>query len=105
VTTRSVTFAPGSRLLIRDEEWLVKSTLPVRNGRGVAVRVVGLSELVRNHEAIFLSELDDIAELKPEETKLVPDDSPQDLLGSRLQTFNHHADLPLTISKAAMDRT
>lgn len=50
----SHTFAPGSRLLIRDEEWLVKSALPVNTG-GTAVRVVGLSELVRNQEAIFLT--------------------------------------------------
>lgn len=70
------TLAPGARLLIRDEEWLVKSTLPVRTG-GVAVRVVGLSELVRNHEAVFLTELDRISELKPEQTRLVNDDSPQ----------------------------
>lgn len=69
-------FAPGARLLIRDEEWLVKTALPTNTG-GTAVRVVGLSELVRNHEAIFLTELDKITELKPEETKLVPDDSPQ----------------------------
>ena len=69
-------FAPGARLLIRDEEWLVKTALPTNTG-GTAVRVVGLSELVRNHEAIFLTELDKIVELKPEETNLVADDSPQ----------------------------
>jgi SNF2 family DNA or RNA helicase len=68
--------APGARLLIRDEEWLVKSALPIRTG-GAAVSVVGLSELVHNHEAVFLTELDRITELKPEETKLVDDDSPQ----------------------------
>ena len=69
-------FAPGARLLIRDEEWLVKTALPTNTG-GTAVRVVGLSELVRNHEAIFLTELDKIVEMKPEETQLVGDDSPQ----------------------------
>ncbi len=72
----SHTFAPGSRLLIRDEEWLVKSALPVNTG-GTAVRVVGLSELVRNQEAIFLTKLDKIEELRPEDTRLRPDDSPQ----------------------------
>ncbi len=72
----AVTFAPGSRLLIRDEEWLVKKSLPASTG-GSAVRVVGLSELVRNHEAVFLTNIDTIKELKPEETKLVPDNSPQ----------------------------
>ena len=72
----SQTFAPGSRLLIRDEEWLVQNALPVNTG-GTAVRVTGLSELVRNQEAIFLTKLDKIEELKPEETRLVADDSPQ----------------------------
>jgi len=74
--TGRVTFAPGARILVRDEEWLVKNTLPTNTG-GVAVRAVGLSELVRNHEAVFLSELDRMTELRPEETELVPDDSPR----------------------------
>ncbi len=43
---------------------------------GVSVHVTGLSELVRGKEAIFLSVLDDIRELRPEETKLVHDDTP-----------------------------
>lgn len=72
----ATTFAPGSRLLVRDEEWLVKSALPVNTG-GTAVRVVGLSELVRNQEAVFLTKLDKIEELRPEDTKLRSDDSPQ----------------------------
>ena len=45
----STTFAPGARLIIRDEEWLVESALPVTTG-GTAVRVLGLSELVGNRE-------------------------------------------------------
>jgi len=72
----SSSFAPGARLLIRDEEWVVKTVLPTNTG-GKAVRVVGISELVRNHEAVFLTELDKVVELKPEETQLVPDTSPQ----------------------------
>ncbi|MCP4406692.1 MAG: DEAD/DEAH box helicase, partial [Gammaproteobacteria bacterium] len=72
-----LTFAPGARLLIRDEEWLVKTTLPVRAGSGVAIKVVGLSELVRNHEAVFLSDLEEITELRPQDTRLVTDTSPQ----------------------------
>ena len=69
-------FAPGSRVLVRDEEWLVKSTHPISTG-GAALRVVGLSELVRDHEAMFLTKLEQIQELKPEETELVVDESPQ----------------------------
>ncbi|MBI2569725.1 MAG: DEAD/DEAH box helicase [Candidatus Schekmanbacteria bacterium] len=68
--------APGCRVLARDEEWLVRACLPTRHG-ACAVRVIGLSELVRDHEAIFLSDLDEIAELRPEDTELVLDDSPQ----------------------------
>ena len=41
------------------------------------MRVVGLSELVRGHEVVFLTELDKLAELRPEDTQLVDDDSPQ----------------------------
>ncbi len=69
-------YAPGARLLVRDEEWLVKSTLPLATG-GAAVRVTGLSELVRGREAVFLTALESIAELRPEQTRLVPDASPQ----------------------------
>ena len=68
-------FAAGARVLIRDEEWLVRATAATGTG-GLAVQVTGLSELVRNHEAMFLSELDTIEELRPEETRLVADDSP-----------------------------
>lgn len=69
-------FAPGARVIVRDEEWLVRSTNLVTSG-GSAVRVIGVSELVRNQERIFLTDLDDINEMRLEDTKLVPDDSPQ----------------------------
>jgi len=69
-------FAPGSRVLVRGEEWLVKSTLSTNTG-GNAIRCLGLSELVRNHEALFLTDLDRIEELRPEETILCRDDSAQ----------------------------
>ena len=43
-----------------------------------ALHAVGLSELVKDREAIFLSELErDITILDPVETKLVPDTSPR----------------------------
>ena len=76
MTLNRPTFAPGSRLLIRDEEWMVKTTLPNTSG-GVAIRALGLSELVRGHEAVFLSDLEKIQELRPEKTILAADDSPQ----------------------------
>jgi len=51
--TKQVTFAPGERVLIRDEEWIVQATLPVQAGAGSAEQVVGLSEFVKQHEAVF----------------------------------------------------
>lgn len=73
---RRPTLAPGARVEIRDEEWMVRSA-KWRSPGGLHVHVTGVSELVRGKEAIFLSELDEIRELRPEETKLVADDSPQ----------------------------
>jgi hypothetical protein len=74
-------FAPGARVLVRDEEWLVRSSLPVATG-GYAVRVVGMSELVRNQERSFLTTVEEaigsgIQEMRPEDTDLVADNSPQ----------------------------
>src|SRR2546421_11220850 len=68
--------APGARVVVRDEEWLVRTSVPVATG-GYAVRVVGMSELVRNQERSFLTALDDILEMRPEDTDLVADNSPQ----------------------------
>jgi len=70
------TLAPGARVEIRDEEWMVRTVKPTTFGGG-SVHVVGVSELVRGKEAIFLTTIDDVRELKPEDTALVHDDSPQ----------------------------
>lgn len=67
-------FAPGSRVRVRGEEWAVEKSLPLSTG-GQAVHVRGLTELVRGHQAIFLNTLDDIQPLRPEDTRLVSDDS------------------------------
>ena len=70
------TFAPGARVVVRDEEWIVRSARSTSTG-GTAVHCTGLSELVRNKDAIFLTDLDEIVELRPEETQLVTDPSPR----------------------------
>lgn len=72
----SPTLAPGARVVVRDEEWLVRRTHKATPG-GSAVHVTGLSELVRGKDAIFLTDLDHIEELAPEKTALVTDDSPR----------------------------
>ena len=68
-------FAPGSRVVIRDEEWLVRRIDPAADG-GWLLTCDGISELVRSQSALFLTELEDeIAVLDPEKTELVPDAS------------------------------
>lgn len=69
-------FAPGSRVVIRDEEWLVRRIDPATDG-GWVLTCDGISELVRGQSALFLTALEDeIAVLDPEKTELVPDGSP-----------------------------
>ncbi|MFW5876532.1 MAG: helicase-related protein [Myxococcota bacterium] len=67
-------YPPGSRVRARGEEWAVETCLPVPTG-GYAVHVHGLTELVRHHKAVFLTELDSIEALRPEDTALVADPS------------------------------
>jgi hypothetical protein len=68
-------FAPGARVVVRDAEWLVRRVDRTSTG-GQALTVVGISELVRDKEAVFLDEIDkNIEILDPAETKLVQDTS------------------------------
>lgn len=73
--TRGAAFAAGSTVVIRDEEWLVRSCEAV--GDGWKLSCLGTSELVRDSEATFYAELEsDVVPLNPEDAKLVSDDSP-----------------------------
>jgi superfamily II DNA or RNA helicase len=67
--------APGARIEVRDAEWLVRRVDRTSTG-GYAVHVIGISEIVQDKDAIFLTEIDTgIKVLNPAETKLVPDPS------------------------------
>jgi len=67
--------SPGSRVVIRDEEWLVLRTDPTSDG-GFLLTCDGVSELVRGRSALFLTELEDRIEvLDPANTVLVADAS------------------------------
>ena len=68
------TIAPGSIVVVRDEEWLVTQIEPASDGEFVHVQ--GLSELVRETDAIFSTALDEIVPLDPARAKVVADDSP-----------------------------
>ena len=73
---RDESFAPGARIVVRDAEWLIRRVSRSSTG-GHALHVIGISELVRDREAIFLTEAESSIEiLDPAETSLVPDQSP-----------------------------
>ena len=75
--TPEITFAPGARVLIRDAEWVIRSVDPSAAG-GQQLLCVGVSELVREREAIFLTALEpQIEVLHPAQTTLVRDRSPR----------------------------
>ena len=67
--------APGARVVIRDAEWIVRRVDMITDG---AYQLVcgGVSELVREQEAVYLSTLEQIEVLDPALTRLVPDRSP-----------------------------
>lgn len=70
------TVAPGTRVIIRDAEWLVRSNKVASNGFQV-FEAVGVSDFIQGRQAQFVAELEaDLRVLKPEETGLVQDDSP-----------------------------
>jgi SNF2 family DNA or RNA helicase len=69
-------YAPGARIVVRDAEWLVRQ-VERTDTAGDALKVVGISELVRNREAIFLTQAEkSIQVLDPAKTALVSDNSP-----------------------------
>lgn len=68
--------AAGAQVVVRDEQWLVTQVQQTPSD-GLLVRCIGVSALVRDSEATFFTHLDRIEPLKPEETVLVADQSPQ----------------------------
>lgn len=70
-----VDFAPGMRTIIRDEEWMVKKIETNSLGNKV-LYCIGISPLVKDKEAIFLTDLEQIQIVNPAEVKLIPDSSP-----------------------------
>ena len=67
-------YAPGMRVIIRDEEWLIKK-LETNTLGNKAIYCIGISPLVKDREQIFLSDLEDIVVVNPADVKLVRDTS------------------------------
>lgn len=71
LTAESV--APGSLVVVRDEEWVVTQVAQTQDGTLVTAQ--GLSELVAGTTAQFYSELDEIVPFDPRRTRVVADGS------------------------------
>ncbi|MDI9960209.1 MULTISPECIES: helicase-related protein [unclassified Rhodococcus (in: high G+C Gram-positive bacteria)] len=69
----ALNIAPGSIVVVRDEEWLVTSA--EQGSDGWLVRARGLSELVADTTASFYSSLDHIEVMDPAKTEVVADGS------------------------------
>ena len=69
-----VDYAPGMRTIIRDEEWMIRKC--DRNSFNTyTLQCVGISPLVRDKTAYFLSDLEKITVIDPAKTALIPDNS------------------------------
>ncbi|WP_406284141.1 SNF2-related protein [Embleya sp. NBC_00896] len=68
-------YPPGAQILVRDEEWLVRTATPTKYD-GDKIEAIGVSEFVRDEEAVFFTGIDTgIRLLEPDKTRLVPDTS------------------------------
>lgn len=81
--------APGARVLIRDEEWLVRNANLCDLG-GYGLECLGVSETVRRRDALFLAEIDEVRVLDPLETSLVTSDHSPSQLAVLLKAGTGH---------------
>jgi ERCC4-related helicase len=101
-TTDLSLLAPGARVEVRDEDWLITRVQQTK-ADGLLVRATGLSELVRDQEATFFTTLDDVRPQRPEDTRLVHDDSPGFRRGRLyLEALLRRTPLPITETRPAI---
>lgn len=71
----AVKYAPGMRIIVRGEEWMIKKVETNSLGHQT-LHVIGLSQLVKDYDSIFLVDVEeDIEIVDPAKVTLVPDDS------------------------------
>jgi len=75
IEVTTMDFAPGMRVIIRDEEWMVKK-VEINSLEKKTLHCVGISSLVKDHNAMFLTDIEEIQQVDPAKVKLVADDSP-----------------------------
>ncbi len=71
-----LSFAPGMRIIVRGEEWMIKK-IESNSFGGQTIHAIGLSALVKDKPMRFLVDLEkEIEIVDPTNTRLVADDSP-----------------------------
>lgn len=87
-----VKYAPGMRIIVRGEEWMVKK-VDTNSLGNQTLHVIGLSKLVKNYESRFFVDVeDDIEIVDPAKVTLVPDDSAF-FRKSKVYIVSHRTDL------------
>lgn len=71
-----IEYAPGMRFIIRDEEWMIKK-IDTNEIGAQALNCIGISPLVKDKEAIFLTDLEKIEAVDPTKVRLIRDESPK----------------------------
>lgn len=71
--TDTSTYAVGERVIIRDEEWTVRTVAPATPG--LRLEVTGVSALVRDQEAVFFTAIEHVERLDPAQVQFIPDQS------------------------------
>jgi ERCC4-related helicase len=89
------------RVLCRDAEWLVTEVHAEKTFQ--TVRCVGADDLVRGHEAAFLTLLDDVIPIDPRATKLIRDGGTKHLDRARLFLEAQLRQMPLTDPEPRVD--
>jgi hypothetical protein len=71
-----IPLTPGARILCRDAEWLVtRVDISDYAAPHFAVHCIGVDDLVRGHDSIFLTQVEQIELVDPRHTRLVADQS------------------------------
>ncbi len=71
----AVKYAPGMRIIVRGEEWMVKKVETNSLGNQT-LHVVGLSQLVKDYDSMFLVDVENKIEIvDPAKITLIPDES------------------------------
>ena len=93
--------APGARVVIRDAEWVIRLVDRAPDG-GYRLVCDGVSELVREREAVFLTRLEpEVRVLDPADPRLAPDPSPGFADSLRWSRFSDNQPRHRAVAEAA----